>query len=67
MLFRPAVGYTQYREYRLFRKRPDLRFRGIIHESLVPDLDPWHLHKGDYASGLFAPVPRYRIRPVPGV
>jgi putative glutamine amidotransferase len=21
--------------------------------SLVPDLDPWHLHKGDYASGLF--------------
>ena len=21
--------------------------------SLVPDLDPWHLHKGDHASGLF--------------
>jgi putative glutamine amidotransferase len=21
--------------------------------TLVPDLDPWHLHKGDYASGLF--------------
>jgi putative glutamine amidotransferase len=21
--------------------------------SLVPDLDPWHLHKGDYRTGLF--------------
>lgn len=21
--------------------------------GIVPDLDPWHLHKGDYASGLF--------------
>lgn len=21
--------------------------------TLVPDLDPWHLHKGDYESGLF--------------
>lgn len=21
--------------------------------TLVPDLDPWHLHRGDYASGLF--------------
>ena len=39
VLFRPAVGYTRYREYRLFRKRPDLRFRGVIHESLVPDLE----------------------------
>jgi tetratricopeptide (TPR) repeat protein len=39
VLFRPAVGYTRYREYRLFRKRPDLRFRGVIHESLVPALE----------------------------
>jgi tetratricopeptide (TPR) repeat protein len=38
-LFRPATGYTRYREYRLFRNRPDLRFRGIIHESLVPALE----------------------------
>ncbi len=39
VLFRPATGLTRYREYRLFRNRPDLRFRGVIHESLLPDLD----------------------------
>ncbi len=37
--FRPASGFTRYREYRLFRKRPDLRFRGSVHESIVPDLE----------------------------
>ena len=37
--FRPLAGYTRYREHRLFRNRPDLRFRGIIHESLLPALD----------------------------
>jgi tetratricopeptide (TPR) repeat protein len=35
---RPRVGYTRYREHRLFRNRPDLRFRGVIHESLIPAL-----------------------------
>jgi glycosyltransferase involved in cell wall biosynthesis len=39
VLFRPAVGFSRYREYRLFRKRPDLRFHGLIHESLVPALE----------------------------
>ena len=38
VLFRPGQAYTRYREYRLFRNRPDLRFRGVIHESLLPDL-----------------------------
>ena len=38
VLFRPAVGYTRYREYRLFRNHPGLRFRGLIHESLLPAL-----------------------------
>ena len=37
--FRPASGFTRYREYRLFRKRPDLRFRGSVHESIMPDLE----------------------------
>jgi tetratricopeptide (TPR) repeat protein len=37
--FRPASGFTRYREYRLFRKRPDLRFRGSVHESLIPDIE----------------------------
>jgi len=38
VLFRPALGLTRYREYRVFRNRPDLRFRGSIHESLLPAL-----------------------------
>ncbi|MEM9596894.1 MAG: glycosyltransferase [Acidobacteriota bacterium] len=36
--FRPATGYTFYREPRLFRLHPDVRFRGAIHESHLPDL-----------------------------
>jgi len=46
VLFRPAVGYTRYREFRLFRKRPDLRFRGMIHETLVPALQELKAQKG---------------------
>ena len=38
VLFRPQQGYTRYREYRLFRNRPDLRFRGVMHETLLPAL-----------------------------
>jgi hypothetical protein len=36
--FRPITGFTRYREYRLFRNRPDLRFAGVIHETHVPAL-----------------------------
>ena len=39
VLFRPRRGYTRYREHRLFRNRPDLRFRGVIHETLLPALE----------------------------
>ena len=39
VLFRPATGYTRYREYRLLRNRPELRFRGVMHESLLPALN----------------------------
>jgi len=39
VLFRPATGYTRYRETRLFLKRRDLRFQGVIHESILPDLE----------------------------
>jgi tetratricopeptide (TPR) repeat protein len=38
VLFRPLSGHTRYREHRLFRNRPELRFRGVIHESIVPAL-----------------------------
>lgn len=34
--FVPRVGWTPYREYRLWRHRPDIRFRGAMHESIVP-------------------------------
>ena len=36
--FRPATGYTAYREHRLFRRHPEVRFRGVIHETHLPDL-----------------------------
>lgn len=38
VLFRPQSGFTRYREHRLFRNRADLRFRGVIHESILPAL-----------------------------
>ncbi len=36
--FRANSRLTPYREHRLFRNRPDIRFRGVIHETVVPDL-----------------------------
>jgi tetratricopeptide (TPR) repeat protein len=34
--FRPRSGFTRYREYRLFRNDPRIRFRHVIHETMVP-------------------------------
>ena len=34
--FRPRSGYTRYREYRLFRNDPRIRFHGVIHETMLP-------------------------------
>jgi len=39
VLLRPVTGFTRYREHRLFRNRPELRFRGVIHESILPALE----------------------------
>jgi glycosyltransferase involved in cell wall biosynthesis len=36
--FVPRVGWTPFREYRLWRNRPDIRFVGHIHESIVPGI-----------------------------
>ena len=33
--FRPRTGYTRYREWRLFRSDPRIRFKGAIHETTV--------------------------------
>ncbi|MDQ0392011.1 glycosyltransferase family 2 protein [Labrys monachus] len=34
--FRPKTGYTRYREWRLFRSDPRIRFAGKIHETIKP-------------------------------
>jgi len=36
VLFHPHSNYTAYREYRLFRNDPRIRFKGVIHETIVP-------------------------------
>jgi glycosyltransferase involved in cell wall biosynthesis len=35
---RPVTGFTIYREYRLFLNHPEIRFQGIIHEKVTPDI-----------------------------
>ena len=35
---RPATGFTIFREYRLFLNHPEIRFQGIIHEKVTPDI-----------------------------
>ncbi len=37
--FVPRVGWTPYLEYRVWRHRPDIRFRGAMHETIIPALD----------------------------
>jgi len=37
--FRASSQLTPYSEYRLFRNRPDIRFQGVIHETVLPDID----------------------------
>ncbi len=36
--FRPKVRFTRYRDPRIFRNDPRIRFRGKIHETVVPCL-----------------------------
>ena len=36
--FHPRTGYTAYPEYRLFRRDRRIRFRGAIHETMLPDI-----------------------------
>ena len=36
LLLRPSAGTTPYREYRLWRNDPRIRFEGVIHEKVVP-------------------------------
>jgi glycosyltransferase involved in cell wall biosynthesis len=36
VVFYPRPGFTPYREIRLFRNDPRIRFRGVIHETVHP-------------------------------
>ena len=36
--FVPRVNWTPYREFRLWRNRPDIRFIGAIHETMLPSI-----------------------------
>lgn len=36
--FYPQTGLTAYRELRLFRRHPSIRFEGAFHETVVPSL-----------------------------
>ena len=44
--FMPKTGFTRYGEPRLFLNRSDMRFRGRIHESVMPDIDRVCLEHG---------------------
>lgn len=38
LLLRPYAHMTPYREYRLWRNDPRIRFKGVIHETVVPSI-----------------------------
>lgn len=46
VLFRPQSRYTRYREYRVFRNDPRIRFQGAIHETMLPSLHAVAAHDG---------------------
>jgi tetratricopeptide (TPR) repeat protein len=39
MLLHPFRGSTPYREYRLWRNDPRIRFQGVIHEKVMPAIE----------------------------
>jgi tetratricopeptide (TPR) repeat protein len=71
----PRAGWTPSLEYRLWRNRPDLRFAGHLHETIVPAIDavaaaerlrtePFHrltIHRG---AGVRTNDARARITPL---
>jgi hypothetical protein len=36
--FHPRTGHTAYPEHRLFRRHPRIRFTGVVHETMLPDV-----------------------------
>jgi tetratricopeptide (TPR) repeat protein len=49
---RPKAGFTLSREYRLFRNDPEIRFQGIIHEKVSPDIHRVAKERGLKVEGL---------------
>jgi len=39
--FQPIGGYTAYKEYRIFRNDPRIRFRNTIHETIFPSIEEY--------------------------
>jgi len=37
--FHPRSGFTAYRERRLYRRDPRLRFEGVVHETMLPAIE----------------------------
>jgi glycosyltransferase involved in cell wall biosynthesis len=51
VLFHVRPGYTAYRELRLFRNHPQIRFEGAIHETIWPQLLRYRArHGGDITA-----------------
>jgi hypothetical protein len=44
--FRPKTGYTRYWEHRLFRRNPEIRFEGKIHETHVHAVTAFAARRG---------------------
>ena len=55
--FVPRVGWTPYREFRLWRHRPDIRFAGAIHESMLAAITSVAQRDGLLISDLDVVVP----------
>ena len=55
--FVPRVHWTPYREFRLWRHRPDIRFAGAIHESMLMAITSVAQRDGLLISDLDAVVP----------
>ena len=46
--FYPRTGFTAYRECRLYRRDPRLRFEGVVHESMLPSIRRLIAAEGGY-------------------
>lgn len=46
VLLRPAPGHTPYRECRIFRNAPQVRFEGAVHERVFPSVTAYAARAG---------------------